>query len=127
MIHATFVDFKSVVASAGETFELKGVVTSLDSVAKIFRLGAVMVHYSTLTAPVMGTCVEVKSTAGIINGHLVANAIEVDDDCTPVVGSEAAEIESEAQEIESEAHEVEVEGYPSAIDKIANTFTVRSL
>ena len=110
VIHATFIDFKNAVASAGETFELKGVVKSLDSIAKTFRLGAVIVHYSTLTAPIMGTCVEVKSTAGIMNGHLVAGAIEVGDDCTPVVGSEAQDRESEAQERESEARERESEG-----------------
>ena len=45
-----------------------------------------------------------------MNGHLVAGAIEVDDDCTPVVGSEAQDRESEAQDRESEGREIESEG-----------------
>lgn len=107
VLHATRVEFKSAVAGAGETFELKGVVAGLDSVAKTFTLGTVIVNYGVLAAPAAGACVEVKSTAGVVSGQLIASTIEVDDDCTH--GG-------------SEGQEIGVKGFPSAIDTTANTF-----
>lgn len=109
VIHATRVEFKSAVAGAGETFELNCHVGGLDTVAKTFALDAVTVNYGALAVPTEGVCVEVKSTAGIVNGQLVASSIEVDDDCK--LGG-------------SEGQEIEVKGFPSVINKTANTFTV---
>lgn len=110
VLYATRVELKKTVADQGEIFELRGTVANLNSGATTFMLGTAIVNYSGLTAPAVGDCVEVTSTAGLnSNGQLIATAIELKDSCTP--GGSAGQ-------------ELTLKGFPSAIDKTGNTFTV---
>jgi hypothetical protein len=85
VVQATYVDFQAAAAQAGEIFEVKGYVNSLDPVAKTFTLtlvpggaGGVAVNYAGATDVSVGLAnndfVEVKVTATA--APLAATAVE---------------------------------------------------
>lgn len=103
---------------AGETIEVKGVVSALDSGAMTFALGGLTVDYSAASVPANladGLYVEVKSTSAPVAAGpayvLAASEVEVEGD-----GQYGVEGD--------DGDEVQVQGVVTAIDTSAGTLTV---
>ncbi len=82
---ATRVEVKAVdIASYGDSIEVKGVISNLDTVAQTFDLGSLTVDYSGAVldsiALTDGLYVEVKSNTAPVGSTLTASRIEMEDD-----------------------------------------------
>lgn len=83
-ILATRVEVKKAIKEPGDEIELKGVIAGLDTTAKTFMLGALMVHYGDAKVehtPANGLYVQVKSTTTpSADNMLTASKVEVEGD-----------------------------------------------
>ncbi len=117
-IRATRIEVKTGTSASSE-YELKGVISNLDTVTKTFIIGATTVNYAASQVPGgtwgNNTCVEVKASA-ITGATVNATLVKLEDSCS-LSGSSI-----------SSDSEVEVEGYisdPNGSDFKVNGQAVR--
>ncbi|MBI2779643.1 MAG: hypothetical protein HYX62_07685 [Gammaproteobacteria bacterium] len=106
-IRATRIEVKTGTSASSE-YELKGVISNFDPVAKTFTIGAITVNYGSAISVPGGTwgsntCVEVKTSA-ITGTTLNATLVKLEDSCSLSGGGISAD------------SEVEVEGYISDLN-----------
>ena len=122
-IHATYIKVKG---SAGEgEIELKGTISELDVTPGTFKIGTLVVDYSSAQIEVTGGLqnglfVEVKSNAGPIEGVLIASKVEAEDEIFSIAGEgegEKAELEGVVTRVTNLVSEnkFEVNGQPVQI------------
>lgn len=82
-ILATYIELKSTSCSQGEEFEVKGMISGLDTTARTFQLGDLVVNYNTATFEKLppgglsdGLFVEVQTTDCFNGGILIATKVE---------------------------------------------------
>jgi len=94
-ILATYLELKSTSCNPSDEFELKGIISNLDSTT--FQINNLTVNYSSATLPQGGLSnemfVEVKTTACYNGGDMIASEIEVQD--SGLTGSEGSKMELE--------------------------------
>ncbi len=102
-IYATRVELKKLAMASGDEIEVKGLIASLDDVAKTFMIGKQLIDYSKASLKDIPNSmlandmyVEVKSTEGFSSNVLIASKVELDGD-----GKKGADIAS-GKELELE-------------------------
>jgi len=102
-IFATRIEVKSAAHTDGETMEVKGLVTNLDTVAMTFTIGDLIVDYSNASLDDFpesgvseGQLVEAETTSAITNNTLFATELELEsEDGNAMDGDEGDEVEIE--------------------------------
>lgn len=113
-ILATRVEVKKAALEAGDEIEVKGVIAGLDTTAKTFMLGSLMVHYGDAKvehALADGLYVEVKSITAPVNGMLTASKVEVEGDGKKGVDGKSGD-------------EFELEGVVSSVNSAKTEFVL---
>jgi hypothetical protein len=82
-ILATYIELKSTSCSLGEEFEVKGTISGLDTTARTFQIGDLVINYNTATFENLpsgglsdGIFVEVQTTDCFNGGILIATKVE---------------------------------------------------
>jgi Domain of unknown function (DUF5666) len=85
-ILATYIELKSASYNSGDEIEVKGTIYQLDTSAKTFKIGALIVDYSSVSPENLpsgglsdGLFIEVKSSTGLVGGVLIASQVKLED------------------------------------------------